>query len=103
MCTPTFTAAGAPTKWRRRHDPFQTVDGDRSRHNFLGQMAIQGERGLLTLPLDWLVRLRHNPFYTYMEGRVLAWIEISGTKRVGSRKLHSDHQPQDCLQMRTCS
>ncbi len=44
---------------------------------FLGQMAIHGERGLLALPLDWLVRMRHNPFYDYLEGRVLAWIKIS--------------------------
>ena len=41
---------------------------------FLGQMAIQGERGLLILPSDWLLRLRYNPFYAYLEARVLAWI-----------------------------
>ena len=54
---------------------------------FRGQMAIHGERGLLTLPLDWLVRLRHNPFYDYLEDRVLAWIENFGTKSVGSGDL----------------
>jgi alpha-beta hydrolase superfamily lysophospholipase len=59
---------------------------------FLGQMAIRGERGLLRLPLDWLVRMRHNPFYDYMEGRVLAWIESSGTKRAGSADLHAGPQ-----------
>jgi alpha-beta hydrolase superfamily lysophospholipase len=41
---------------------------------FLGQMAIQGERGLLILPSDWLLRLRYNPFYGYLESRTLAWI-----------------------------
>jgi hypothetical protein len=41
---------------------------------FLGQMAIQGERGLLLLPSDWLLRLRHNPFYDYLEVRALDWI-----------------------------
>jgi alpha-beta hydrolase superfamily lysophospholipase len=45
---------------------------------FLGQMAIQGERGLLTLPLEWLLRLRYNPFYDYLEARVLAWVESAG-------------------------
>ena len=45
---------------------------------FLGQMAIQGERGLLALPVDWLLRLRHNPFYAYLETRVTAWIEEAG-------------------------
>jgi hypothetical protein len=32
-------------------------------------MAIQGERGLLALPLEWLLRLRYNPFYDYLEAR----------------------------------
>jgi alpha-beta hydrolase superfamily lysophospholipase len=41
---------------------------------FLGEMAIQGERGLLLLPSDWLMRLRHNPFYAYLEARAVAWI-----------------------------
>ena len=41
---------------------------------FLGQMAIQGERGLLKIPFDWLVRLRHNPFYEYLESRAVAWM-----------------------------
>jgi hypothetical protein len=45
---------------------------------FLGQMAIQGERGLLVLPSDWLLRLRHNPFYAYLEERVLAWLAEAG-------------------------
>ena len=61
---------------------------------YLGQMAIHGERGLLTLPLDWLVRLRHNPFYDYLEDRVLAWIEIAGTESVGSAGLHGVSQGQ---------
>jgi hypothetical protein len=41
---------------------------------FLGEMAIQGERGMLKLPDSWLLRLRYNPFYHYMERRVLEWI-----------------------------
>ncbi len=42
---------------------------------FLGQMAIQGETGLLQFPSDWLMRLRHNPFYGFLETRALAWID----------------------------
>jgi len=42
---------------------------------FLGEMAIQGERGLLKLPDSWLLRLRYNPFYDYLERRVLDWLE----------------------------
>lgn len=45
---------------------------------FLGQMAIQGERGLLKIPYDWLVRLRHNPFYEYLETRTVAWMKWAG-------------------------
>ncbi len=42
---------------------------------FLGQMDIRGERNLFKLSPNWLLRLRHNPFYSYLEARVLAWIE----------------------------
>lgn len=41
---------------------------------FLGQVAVQGERGLLLLPADWLIRLRHNPFYPYLARRTVDWI-----------------------------
>ncbi len=42
---------------------------------FLGQMAIKGERNLFKLSPNWLLRLRHNPFYPYLEARVLTWID----------------------------
>jgi alpha-beta hydrolase superfamily lysophospholipase len=41
---------------------------------FLGQMALKGERGLLKLSGDWLLRLRYNPFYPFLEARTLAWM-----------------------------
>jgi alpha-beta hydrolase superfamily lysophospholipase len=44
---------------------------------FLGQMSIQGERGLMKISSDWLLRLRHNPFYDYLERRVLEWVDGS--------------------------
>lgn len=44
---------------------------------FLGQMAVFGERGTLVLSSDWLLRLRHNPFYAYLEARTLDWIRQS--------------------------
>jgi hypothetical protein len=43
-------------------------------------MAVQGERGTLLLSSDWLLRLRHNPFYDYLEKRALAWIEAGGSQ-----------------------
>jgi alpha-beta hydrolase superfamily lysophospholipase len=48
---------------------------------FLGQMAIQGERGTLVLPAEWLLRLRHNPFYDYLDARALAWIDNARGQR----------------------
>ncbi len=41
---------------------------------FLGNLAIQGERGLLRIPAEWLLRLRYNPFYSYLQTRVLRWL-----------------------------
>ncbi len=41
---------------------------------FLGQLAVRGERGVLKVPAQWLLRLRHNPFYDYQEQLVLSWI-----------------------------
>lgn len=42
---------------------------------FLGDIAIKGERNLLKLPGEWPLRLRHNPFYGYLETRVLQWLD----------------------------
>ena len=48
---------------------------------FLGQMAIQGERGLFKLPTDWLLRIRHNPFYDFLERRMVEWFEATAVER----------------------
>jgi len=42
---------------------------------FLGDLAIKGERGVLKIPESWLLRLRYNPFYDYLERRVLEWVD----------------------------
>jgi len=42
---------------------------------YLGQIDIRGERGLLRISSDWLLRLRYNPFYTVLEARVLEWVD----------------------------
>ena len=41
---------------------------------YLGQLPLQGERGLLRISSDWLLRLRSNPFYDYLERRTVDWI-----------------------------
>ena len=50
---------------------------------FLGDMAVKGERGLLKIPGEWLLRLRYNPFYSYMQTRVLQWLDDAGSLSVG--------------------
>ena len=45
---------------------------------FLGDIAIKGERNLLKLPGEWPLRLRHNPFYGYLEARVIQWLAEAG-------------------------
>lgn len=47
---------------------------------FLGQTDIRGERGLLKISSDWLLRIRYNPFYSVMESRILEWVEEPGTQ-----------------------
>ncbi len=47
------------------------ADGDRL---FLGQLALRGERGLLKISSDWVLRLRYNPFYDYLENRSMNWL-----------------------------
>ncbi len=42
---------------------------------FLGDMAIRGEQGLLQIPAEWLLRLRYNPFFSYLQKRVLQWVD----------------------------
>ena len=47
---------------------------------FLGQLDILGERGLLRISSDWLLRLRYNPFYEVFESRTLEWLADSGAQ-----------------------
>jgi esterase/lipase len=42
---------------------------------FLGDLALRGERGLLKLDPEWLLRMRYNPFYDYIEERALRWLQ----------------------------
>jgi hypothetical protein len=53
-------------------------DPDRADEIYLGDLAFRGERGLLKLPADWLLRMRFNPFYSYLEQRVTRWVEEPG-------------------------
>ena len=64
--------------------PDDPLYGQRAPENadfiFLGQMAMQGERGLLKIPTDWMIRLRYNPFYDYLESRMLEWVDNAASE-----------------------
>ena len=40
----------------------------------LGQLEARGERGVLLMSLDDLMRLTCNPFFSYLEERLRAWV-----------------------------
>lgn len=41
----------------------------------IGMMASRGERGVISIPASDMLRLRHNPFYAYLEQRTLGFIK----------------------------
>ncbi len=42
----------------------------------LGSIALRGERGVLQIPPSEILRLRWNPFYPYVEGRLLSFLGL---------------------------
>jgi len=47
-------------------------------HIYLGNLAVMSESGLLKISPEWLLRTRYNPFFPYLEERLLGW--FSGRK-----------------------
>ncbi len=57
-------------------DPLLGPHRDRQRqHIHLGGRAVRGERGMLAIPSDELLRQKWNPFYPYLEARIDLWVE----------------------------
>jgi hypothetical protein len=59
-------------------DPvYGTGDGQQGHYHGLPLGALQprGETHLLTAPLSQLMRLRHNPFFAYVEQRIVGEID----------------------------
>ncbi len=50
--------------------------GSKSPGIHLGDIALRGERGVLQVPPSEMLRLRWNPFYSYMENKVLKFLEL---------------------------
>lgn len=53
-----------------KHDPVYGTENIEAVLN-LGNYPVQGERGVLAIPANELLRLKWNPFYPYMEKRIL--------------------------------
>jgi hypothetical protein len=48
--------------------------------------APRGERAVLALPLNRLMRLRYNPFFAYVESRSIEFCEVCRSERLQARK-----------------
>lgn len=51
-------------------------DGREATHIALGNLALRGERGVLQVPAAEMLRQRWNPFYPYLEQRVLGFMGL---------------------------
>jgi alpha-beta hydrolase superfamily lysophospholipase len=47
---------------------------------FLGDVALRGEHGLLSVSANSLLRLRHNPFLPYVDERILNFVSTAGSQ-----------------------
>jgi alpha-beta hydrolase superfamily lysophospholipase len=45
----------------------------------LGTLALRGERGVLQIPASEMLRLRSNPFYPFLEEKVLDFFDLAGS------------------------
>jgi hypothetical protein len=41
----------------------------------LGLLSPHGEKAVLSVPSDTLTRLTCNPFFSYMDDRIMAWVK----------------------------
>jgi alpha-beta hydrolase superfamily lysophospholipase len=58
-------------------DPLYGVDGEENDAVIhLGDLALRGERGVLQIPASEMLRLRWNPFYPFLEEKVLQFFEL---------------------------
>ncbi|MCA9442657.1 MAG: alpha/beta fold hydrolase [Candidatus Omnitrophica bacterium] len=57
-------------------DPLYGVQkSEENRGIFLGDIALRGEKGVLKIPASEMLRLRHNPFHSYLMDRLLQFVQ----------------------------
>jgi len=58
-------------------DPLYGIpDGQQPSALQLGKLALRGERGVLQIPASEMLRLRWNPFYPYLEQRIVEFVGL---------------------------
>jgi alpha-beta hydrolase superfamily lysophospholipase len=60
-------------------------NADKSPGIELGKLALRGERGVLQIGAAAMLRLRWNPFYPYLEQRVLEFVGLNSQSEVSGR------------------
>lgn len=55
-------------------DPLYGPNDDGDKVPPLGDLRLRGESGVLRISDGQILRLRHNPFYSYMEERIVSWV-----------------------------
>ena len=60
----------------REDDPLYGPSGESSPGIHLGDLALRGERGVLQISADDMLRLRWNPFYPLLERRITAFMGL---------------------------
>ncbi len=59
----------------RPSDPIYGLEPEHKQSIYLGRLELLGERNILLMSSDAIVRLRYNPFFPYMERRLLDFVE----------------------------
>jgi alpha-beta hydrolase superfamily lysophospholipase len=77
-------------------DPIYGLERESEQSIYLGRLELLGEKNILLMSSDTIVRLRYNPFFSYMERRLLDFIErletdyvrLSEHKRMARKQRH---------------
>jgi hypothetical protein len=58
-------------------DPLYGVSDDVASPGIaLSKITLHGERGVINIPAPEMLRLKYNPFYPYLEQRVLTFLQL---------------------------
>jgi len=54
--------------------PMPAGDTEYGPESPLGQLAPRGEKGILSVPIGQVMRMMYNPFYPYLEEKIISWV-----------------------------